>query len=199
MKATIDSSFTPQNKLVGVHNKFGNTNITNRQGRTRVIYDSLPLDGRTELRFFENASSRQYPFTNVGAEGNRLNVGESLVVEKVYFAIIGVDESGVANSFNNIGAIGPSEAWYLGEWSFLIANNQVIKQLPWIPCFAPQQNVTAQNQEDQAFSTYSDIVIPPLLEYVLTYRVNAYTAQNTRRLACFIEGTAGILAPQTTF
>ena len=45
MKGRIIQQTTPQDKIVGVNNKFGNTNIKNQQGTTRVIYDSLPLDG----------------------------------------------------------------------------------------------------------------------------------------------------------
>ena len=54
MKGIIQSLVTPQQKMVAVNKKFGNTNIKNQQGTTRVIYDSLPLDGRTNFRFFEN-------------------------------------------------------------------------------------------------------------------------------------------------
>jgi len=199
MKGITISNVTPQQKIVGVNNRFGNTNLKNQQGTTRVLYDSLPLDGTTELRFFENANARQYPFTNIGAEGNRLNVGESLVVQKVYFGVATINESGVITSFSSPGLLGPSEEWFLGEWNFFIANNQVIKQLPWVLSFGQGFNVTATNENDQAFGTFTDIVIPPLLEFVLTYRINTYTAQTSRRLVCFIEGTAGILAPQTTF
>ena len=199
MKGRVITQITPQNKIVGVNNKFGNTNIKNQQGTTRVIFDSLPLDGSTELRFFENASSRQYPFTNVGAEGNRLNVGETFVVQKVYFGLITLDaDTGLFDSFDPLSIAGPYN-WANGEWSFLNANSQVIKQQPFINCFDTSQNVTETNTSDEAFSTFSDIVIPPLLEYVLTYRVNSYTAVENTRLVCFIEGTAGILAPQTTF
>lgn len=199
MKGRVISQFTPQNKLVGVNNKFGNTNIKNQQGTTRVIFDSLPLDGSTELRFFENAGSRQYPFTNIGAEGNRLNVGESFVVQKVYFGLIFIDEdTGEYAYLEPLANAGPWDFSY-GEWSFLIANSQVIKQLPFSTCFNVGQAITAVNSADEAFSTFTDIVIPPLLEYVLPVRTPNYAAQNNIRLACFIEGTAGILAPQTTF
>jgi hypothetical protein len=199
MKGRVISQFTPQNKLVGVNNKFGNTNIKNQQGTTRVIYDSLPLDGSTELRFFENASSRQYPFTNIGAEGNRLNVGESFVVQKVYFGLLGVDpDTGEYINFDTLGGYAFA-SWMSGEWSFLIANSQVIKQLPFLTTFYATTSVTGTNALDEAFSTFNDIVIPPLLEYVLTLRTPSYTADPAYRLACFIEGTAGILAPQTTF
>lgn len=201
MKGRVISNFTPQDKIVAVNNKFGNSNIKNQQGTTRVIFDSLPLDGTTELRFFENAGSRQYPFTNIGAEGNRLNVGETFVVQKVYFGIIALDpDTGLYNGFDTLNAYGISD-WSYGEWSFLIANSQVIKQLPFATCFYPAagQAVTAVNSVDEAFSTFTDIVIPPLLEYVLTVRTPNYGANDNYRLVCFIEGTAGILAPQTTF
>lgn len=198
MKGRVITQFTPQNKLVGVNNNFGNTNIKNQQGTTRVIFDSLPLDGSTELRFFENASSRQYPFTNIGAEGNRLNVGESFVVQKVYFGYMTLNELGAFAGFDTLGNTGPFD-FMNGEWSFLIANSQVIKQLPFASCFNLADNVTGVNGNDEAFSTFTDIVIPPLLEYILTYRVNTYNPIDDARLVCFIEGTAGILAPQTTF
>jgi hypothetical protein len=199
MKGRVISQFTPQNKLVGVNNKFGNTNIKNQQGTTRVIFDSLPLDGSTELRFFENASSRQYPLTNIGAEGNRLNVGESFVVQKVYFGIMDLDpDTQQFVSFDPLSGAGPYDFSY-GEWSFLIANSQVIKQLSFATCFNVGIAVTAVNSADEAFSTFTDIVIPPLLEYVLPVRTPNYVAQENKRLVCFIEGTAGILAPQTTF
>lgn len=199
MKGRVITNFTPQQKLVGVNNKFGNTNIKNQQGTTRVLFDSLPLDGSTELRFFENSASRQYPFTNVGAEGNRLNVGETFVVQKVYFGYIVTDaDTGQYADFEPLNAIGATNYTY-GEWSFLIANSQVIKQLPFLTCFLPDFNVTSVNATDEAFSTFSDIVIPPLLEYVLTVRTPKYTPLANYRLVCFIEGTAGIIAPQTTF
>jgi len=109
-----------------------------------------------------------------------------------------VNEAGVFSNFQPISNGGPHN-WANGEWSFLIANSQVIKQLPFSSCFDRGQNVTNVNRNDEAFSTFTDIVIPPLLEYVLTYRINAYAAETNLRLVCFIEGTAGILAPQTTF
>ena len=196
MKGQIIQQITPQNKIVGVNNKFGNTNIKNQQGTTRVIFDSLPLDGSTELRFFENAGSRQYPFTNIGAEGNRLNVGETFVVQKVYFGVMAIVD-GVYTGFDTLNAFAP-DAWSSGEWSFLIANSQVIKQLPFLTSFYPNFKINPTNNIDEAFSTFTDIVIPPLLEYVLTVRLPFYTAADIR-LVCFIEGTAGILAPQTTF
>jgi len=199
MKGRVISQITPQQKAVAVNNRFGNTNIKGQQGTTRVIYDSLPLDGSTELRFFENAASRQYPFTNIGSEGNRLTVGETFVIQKIYFGLITVDpDTGVFGNFTRIN--GNGGAYETGEWSFLLANSQVIKQLPFsVFCNVAETVLDPANANDQSFDTFTDIVIPPLLEYVLTYRTAPYVAVEATRLVCFMEGTAGIIAPQTTF
>jgi hypothetical protein len=199
MKGRVISQITPQQKAVAVNNRFGNTNIKGQQGTTRVIYDSLPLDGSTELRFFENAASRQYPFTNIGSEGNRLTVGETFVIQKIYFGLIETDaDTGAFVNFlpNN----GDGADYETGEFSFLLANSQVIKQLPFsVFCNNGNTTLNPSNANDKTFDTFTDIIIPPLLEYVLTYRIAPYAAVADNRLVCFMEGTAGIIAPQTTF
>lgn len=199
MKGIQISNLTPQQKAVAVNNRFGNTNIKGQQGTTRVIYDSLPLNGATELRFFENAASRQYPFTNITSEGNRLTVGETFVIQKIYFGLIEVDED--TGAYANFQVLNGNGSQYeVGEWSFLLANSQVIKQIPFsVFCNASQTVISPSNNNDETFDTFTDIVIPPLLEYILTYRTAPYTANATIRLVCFMEGTAGIIAPQTTF
>lgn len=198
MKGRVISAVTPQNKIVAVNNRFGNTNIKSQQGTTRVLFDSILMNGQTEYRFFENAGSKQYPFTNIGAEGNRLNVGDTFVVQKIYFGIIETDVNGKVNNFSaGISALDFSFA--VGEFSFQIANSQVIKQLPTVEFSDAPFNPTAVNQNDKALETLTDIVIPPLLEYVATCRFSTGYTQDNAYLVCFIEGTAGIIAPQTTF
>jgi hypothetical protein len=195
MQGKIIGGITPQQKMVAVNNKFGNTNIKGQQGTTRVLFDSIELNGATEFRFFENAGSKSYPFTNVGAEGNRLNVGETFAIQKIYFGQMTTDPD--TGAF-----VGFSPNWPFlakGELSFQIANSQVIKQLPLIDFYQSSFNPSAVNGSDIAFETLTDIVIPPLLEYVLTVRTADQNTIANTRLVCFIEGTAGILAPQTTF
>jgi hypothetical protein len=198
MRGQVITNYTPQNKMVDVNNRFGNTNIAMQQGTTRVLFDSLPLSGATELRFFENVSSRNYPFTNIGSEGNRLTVGDTFVVQKIYFAVGTIDpDTGLPDELLTFNDYGWS-SFMKGEFSFQIANSQVIKQLP-TEIFSVTLNPTSINQNDSAFSTFTDIVIPPLLEYVLTYRTAPYTGNANLRLFCFLEGSAGIISPQTTF
>jgi hypothetical protein len=198
MKGLTIQGFTPQQKIVGVNNRFGNTNIKNQQGSTRVLFDSIPFTNQTEFRFFENAASKQYPLTNLSSEGNRLSVGETFVVQKIYFGVTTLDpDTGAITEF--ISMPGGSPTTFKGELSLQIANSQVIKQIPTDMFIEPTSNPTAVNVSDTAFSTFTDIVIPPLLEYVLTVRVTDAVNDPNIFLVCFMEGTAGILAPQTTF
>ena len=200
MKGLNISNITPQQKMVAVNNRFGNTNIQSQQGTTRTLYHTLPADGRTLYRFFENAQALGFPFTNLGAEGNRLGVGDTFTLQKVYFDLIIFDpDTGGIVSINpvNVGAFG-AKVLSLGEIDFLIANSQVVKQLPSM-FVLPELNFTAVNDQDSSFNFATDIVIPPLLEYVLQLRLAAgYTAANTF-IRCTIQGSAGIIAPKTTF
>lgn len=199
MKGRIISGVTPQNKMVAVNNRFGNNNIASQQGTTRVLFDSILLNGQTELRFFENAGTKNYPFTNIGSEGNRLNVGDTFAVQKVYFGTMVVDpDTGAVTSFTP--GIQSIAGLFKGEFNFQIANSQVIKQLPLAMFAFPTTNPTAENVNDVAFETFTDIIIPPLLEYVAPVRLaTGITTLVPTYIVCFIEGSAGIIAPQTTF
>lgn len=207
MKGITIQSVTPQGKMVAVNNKFGNTNIKNQQGTTRVIYDSLPLDGRTNFRFFENSQTRTAPLTNIGSEGNRLEVGSTFTIEKIYFNAVTYDavNNTVTASLNGLAFTAGDTAvpFATGELDFFIANSQVIKQLPTSFVQGSNFNPTANNTNDHAFGLATDIVIPPLLEYIANLRTTSYATgadlQGYTHLQCFIYGTAGIIAPQTTF
>jgi len=195
MQGKIIGAITPQQKMVSVNNKFGNTNIKGQQGTTRVLFDSIELSGQTEFRFFENAGSKRYPFTNIGSEGNRLTVGDTFAVQKIYFAIMDVDPDTNAITFFGAGI----QNFFKSELSFQIANSQVIKQIPCAAFYDAAFNPTATNDADVAFETLTDIVIPPLLEYTAILRSAVSVNQANRYLVCFLEGSAGIIAPQTTF
>lgn len=200
MKGLNISNITPQAKMVAVNNRFGNKNIASQQGTTRTLYHSLPCDGRTQYRFFENAQQVGFPLTNLGAEGNRLGVGDTFTLQKLYFDIVITDpDTGGVVVIAPISGSAPGTYVYgLGEIDFLIANSQVVKQLPSM-FVLPELNFTAVNDKDSSFNFATDIVIPPLLEYVLQLRLaKGYTAPNTF-IRCTIQGSAGIIAPKSTF
>jgi len=205
MKGQIISGYTPQQKLVAVNNKFGNTNIKNQQGTTRVIYDSLPLDGRTNFRFFENSNTRTFPLTNIGSEGNRLEVGSTFTIQKIYLNLVTYDAVNNTITATNNGVAGLAGDFSIplstGELDFLIANSQVIKQLPTTFANGPGFNPTALNTNDHSFGLATDIVIPPLLEFIASLKTTSYDLAGITytHIQLFMQGTAGIIAPQTTF
>ena len=77
---------------------------------------------------------------------------------------------------------------------------QVMNSLSAAVC-ASLFNPTSVKATDEAYGTQTDIVIPPLLEFIAILKTTSYAtfAPNASHLQILIEGTSGILAPQTTF
>jgi hypothetical protein len=199
MRTIETGSFTPQRKAIGINDKFGNTGIKQQQGSTVIKYDTLPLDGSTELRFFQGSANRNFPFSNTGSDGNKLGVGNSMVVERAYLSIVQTDEED-ATQIDNVKQVfisGPIEV-VLAELSFSIANTEVIKNVP-ILSFLPEFNKIAENQINTNFEFDTQVVIPPLLEYIATLRLPKYTATTNTYVRLTIEGTGAIISPRATF
>jgi len=200
MREVIRGTVTPQMKNISVNDKFGNTGIKRQQGSTVIKYDTLPLDGSTQLRFFEQSSQRNFPLSNTGTDGNKLGVGSSMVVERIYLSLVEYDA--VGNDLTSIQSCNLTTATGVlinnGEFGFEIANSLVIKNVP-VLSFTPQFNKNAENQNNNSFDFDTQIIIPPLLEYVATLRLPNYTAIAGFFLRLTIEGSGAIIAPKTTF
>ena len=199
MKQFASAGITPQRKIIGTNDKFGNKGIKNQQGSTVIKYDTLPVDGRTEFRFFEGSAQRNFPLSNSGAQGNQLGVGNSLTVERAYLTIITKDtETGVYNSVDRL-QLNDIPGVTLAEFGFSIANSEVIKNVPVLSWF-PEFNKYAENAINNNFDFDTQVVIPPLLEFVATLRTSTYTVPTVETyLRLTIEGTGAIIAPRTTF
>jgi hypothetical protein len=193
MKETIMSRFTPQQKAIGVNDKFGNTGIKKQQGTTRVIYDTLPLDGTRVFEFFKNSQNRPFPYSNTGSDGNKLGVGNTLIIERTYLTLVKAtgDNVAVIDVVTDANIIA-------GELSVQIANSTVVKQIP-IVSFLPQFNKSAMHTEYNNFEYDTQLVIPPLLEFVFNLKTGAYTPDEGLFLRLTVEGTGAIIAPRTTF
>jgi len=198
MREVIRGGVTPQMKAVAVNDKFGNSGIKKQQGSTVIKYDTLPLDGRTEFRFFEESNQRNFPLSNTGADGNKLGVGNSMVVERVYLTV--GTYAPTTNQWLTFDAtdISSNIAVLSSEFGFTLANSQVIKNIPvlsWIANF----NKNAENALNSNYEFDTQIVIPPLLEFVATLRTQKYTAVSETYIRLTIEGAGAIIAPKTTF
>jgi hypothetical protein len=188
------NAVTPQDKIINVSDKFGNTGIKKMQGTTVSLYDTLPLDGRNEFRFFEGSTERNFPFSNTGADGNKLGVGSSMIISRAYINIFTYSPP----TFSQVTVL-PAEA-VLGEFSFEIGNSQVIKQLTGLDFF-PQFNNDARANNNFVIEFDTQISIQPMLEFVAIYRVQLGTIFNptSTNIRLTLEGTGSILAPRTTF
>lgn len=198
MKELIRGAVTPQMKAISVNDKFGNSGIKKQQGSTVIKYDTLPLDGRTEFRFFEESNQRNFPLSNTGADGNKLGVGNSMVVERVYLTV--GTYAPATNQWLTFDTtdITSNVAILAAEFGFTLANSQVIKNIPilsWIANF----NKNAENAINSNYEFDTQIVIPPLLEFVATLRTQKYTAVTETYVRLTIEGAGAIIAPKTTF
>jgi hypothetical protein len=205
MRNIYTSGVTPQDKIVAVNKKFGNSGIKSQQGTSRIIYDALPVtnNGQTTFRFFEDSTSRAFPFTNTGSDGNKLGVGDTMVLGSVlFYAQQRTTATGIfAESDNllNFTSVG------LSYFNFEIANNQVVKKVTLTEAKINYNNSTASANTNLVLET--EIVIPPLLPYVLELRtpqslyaiLGAPAAGKAWYIFAQIIGTGGIIAPRTTF
>jgi len=199
MRTIETGAFTPQRKAIGINDKFGNSGIKKQQGSTVIKYDTLPLDGSTELRFFQGSANRLFPLSNTGSDGNKLGVGNSMVVERAYLSVVTFDEiTGDFASIAPITLVTSIPQVLLSEFGFSIANTEVIKNVP-VLSWLPQFNKVAENQVNTNFEFDTQVVVPPLLEYIATLRLPKYTADKTLALRLTIEGTGAIISPRATF
>lgn len=206
MRQIYNAGVTPQEKIVAVNKRFGNTGIQSQQGTSRIIYDALPItnNGQTTFRFFEDSSSRAFPFTNTGSDGNKLGVGDTMVLSSVLF--YAVQRETATGIFNDQGLnLVARSTISLSYFNFEIANNQVIKKVTLTEALRNYNNSTAATNTNLELET--EIVIPPLLPYVLELRTpkSLYTLLDTPVAGhewfvfAQIIGVGGIIAPRTTF
>jgi hypothetical protein len=201
MREIYKGGVTPQQKLVAVNNKFGNVNVKNQQGTSRIIYDSIQVTaGKTFYRFFEDSTTRAFPLTNTGSEGNKLGVGDTMVVNQILFSVwTKTIATGVWASNGNLLLSVAASA--LGLLDLDIANNKVIKKLTLTEAEASYNKDTTTNAN--VIDLETQIVIPPLLQYTLDLQLpiapSAAAAGTEKYIVCQLIGTGGIIAPRTTF
>lgn len=193
---------TQQQKLIETANKFGLNQLKNQQGSTVIIYDTLPLNGQTQLRFFENAAQRNFPLSNMGPDGNKLGVGYGMIFERCYLTVCEYDtEKNIITSFSpvEIGGGATDTTVLNGEMTINIANSDVLKKIPLLS-FMPEFNNNALNSQLSCYTFETMISLQQLLEFVVTLRLPNYTPdEKLFYLRLTIEGAGAIIAPRTTF
>jgi len=186
---------TPQAKIIAISKKFGNDSIADQQGSTIIKYDTLPIDGRTEFRFFEGSAQRNFPLSNTESDGNKLGVGDSMVIARAYLSKVQV----VSNSLTSIVplSLAGDPGLLSGQFNFEIANVVVIKNVP-VLSWTPEFNKDAENALSNSFEFDTQVVLEPLLQFVARVQVADSTVQAGFFLRLTIEGTGSIINPKQT-
>lgn len=192
MRRLIVNPTSPQQKTLGVSNRFGNKGLKKQQGTTRIIFDSLPHDGRDEYIFFEGVGTRVFPDTNL--TGNQLSVGEAMTIERAYIMTF----SNVAGVFSNMLTVNGSPDLLGGTFSFNQGNVDIIKPIA-IASFSSDFNKDAEHTQYTNFEMDTQLVLQPLLSF--TARVRPYDSVTVANefVRLVIEGAGAILAPRNTF
>jgi len=197
MKRVYGGGVSPQQKLLSVNKKLGNLGIRGQQGTTRQIYDGILIDGQTLYRFFRDAKSKKFPFTNLNE--NRLAVGETMAVERAYFMVAIFNAAG--SVLNLESAFFIDNNFTFGDLNFTIGTSEVIKPTK-MTSFAATFNKNAPFDNYNNFEFDTQLVIPPLLEFesVLELPVGvAADATNDAFLFMVLEGVGSLIAPKATF
>lgn len=179
-------------KLQQVNNALGNTGVANQQGTTRIIYDTPPSVGLNEIIFFREASSRQFPFTNLQSNGNKLDIGESMVIDKIAFFCVGTYQSTVQTIAMWSENLSTAIPLMDGEFSVFIGNSQVVKPIPMTSLYYTWL-AGSKDVHYGLFSFETFIVIPPLMNFEVKLRLNMPIVDNTTRVRCQLHGLGSLL------
>jgi hypothetical protein len=184
-------AISAQDKMLYVANKLGLTSLKNMQGSTRVVYDQSTT-AALDHTLFAGSSQRNFPLTNLGANGNQFQVNEALLVEQIAFF---VPDAADGENYNGLWTAGTSV-----KFDLVIGNKTVIK------------DAVVEVNGQQAF--YNDgavgsgvltlegvgILIPPQVEFYV--RASSFSVLSrvaaSQRLGCYLFGTAALLNFNTT-
>ena len=187
---------TPQQKIGFVNKKLGNKGIDEQQGTTRILYHYIPLDGRVQFNFFRDSQAVLFPLTNVGSFGNKLEVGETLDVERLHLSVITVDPVNPDEVLTVVDLTAAGlDGLYRSDMALIIANSQVMKPIN-VVSFKPEFNYMSRNDDNTVFWAYTDLIIPPLVEFEFQMRTPVYAAVANAFLGLTVEGIGSILSPR---
>lgn len=195
---------TNQDKLIHVASKFGAGNIAEQQGTTRILYDTLPLDGTTALKFFKNPATAVNLLgsilgSNVDNNQGLLGPGEAMTINYVSFQLLQLSAATAAASVvkctSMSGAVNAdlNKGFYAGNFSFLLANQVIMKPVA-TSCFLPQFNSTITGAFDaEIFKLMTAATIMPNLQFEIDLNLPTYATQALYYIRCTIQGVGSIL------
>lgn len=190
---------TPQAKLVNTAKRFGNANAANNQGTTFQIYDSLPLDGRTEYTFFENSGSKSFPLTNLEQSNGKLSVGDTMVIQRAQLVFVTfTNPVAPLGAVTAIATLNTNLQFQQGELSFLQGNSRLLKRLK-MQTWVAQYNKSSQIDNFNVFEFDTDLTIQSLLEFNATLRLPAGVTVANSYAQLILEGNGGLYSAKANY
>jgi hypothetical protein len=149
-------AISAQDKMIYVANKLGLSTLKNMQGSTRVIYDQQ-ITSALDHTLFAGSAQRNFPLTNLGANGNQFQVDEALLIEQIGFF---VPDAADGENYFGAGDVGISV-----KFDVVIGNKTVIKD-----CVVEQGGQQAFYNDGAVSSSVITlegvgILIPPQVEF----------------------------------
>ena len=178
-------NLTAQAKTVAVARSMGLNNVQNQQGTSRMLYDTLPLDGTNNFQFFQNVQSRQYPFTNLNQ--NKLQEGETMTIQRMYFSVVTFDDV----TGQPVDLLTFEEAtlpeFYLSDWSVFFDTIQTIKDTS-LSSQCSKFNKFASYANNEVVTMDNNIVLPTNIQWRVALRTPTYTpvADSYIRCTCLL-------------
>lgn len=188
---------TVQRKAVGINSQFGNPGIANQQGTSRVLYDTLPLDGRQEFKFFESVQNRTFPFTNLTQ--NKLQVGETFALQRLHFSVVVFDEATglILEDITDLTTAG-LPGLYASDFSIYFDTMQTVKPYSLVSML-PKFNHTSWHDANEWVCFDNNLILPTDVQFRCELDTPAYTPVTNAYLRCTWEGFGTILSPKGQF
>jgi len=187
----IKGNVKAQDKILYVANKLGLSSLKYMQATTRCIYDVVSYAaGSPSVTLFENAQSRNFPQTNISTSGNRFEVNEALLVEKIAFFTL--DDLG-----QNVGNMNNFDGATSVKFDLIIGNKTVMKDLVMESNGEQAFYASGTGASSQINLEGVGILIPPQVEFkvvAMAFNTDARTATTLEtNLGCYLYGTGVLL------
>ncbi len=185
-------------KIVGASNRFGNKGIKNQQLTTFEIFHYLPMVAAANTyNFFQNVNTSGFPFANI--QENRLQVGETMVINRIHFTVAVIDPlTKIVSNIVTLEQAGVT-GFYLSQMSWANDNNRVIKDLSLTQMQA-EFNRKGWSTDNNVLHLETDITIQPLIRFVCQLQsVGIPAVSENTFIGCHASGVGTLLAPKTTY
>jgi hypothetical protein len=186
---------TQLEKLLHVSNKM-DAPAEGAQFSETILYDTLPLDGRTAFNFFKDVQKRGFPRTNLTE--NKLQKQENMIVKFISLEVLTFSVAGndVVTSVDPLSAA--FNGLYRSDMQFTIGQSQVLKYFA-IDGLNPSFNMFAKHTTANIVRLGIDLTIPELLQFFATIQTPSYTAAPTKELMLKIHGQGTLFSPRMNF